>query len=214
MPVLRHFNKKITHALDVVDTLGEMNIYKHIHNHAVDQLFPKVNYSTELNNDYACKTADSSEALLYLRKNEFYAHMQRVLRKVDLMSMSNSLEVRVPFLDAEVIQFCLQIIPQLGISHDIPKYLLKECLGTFIPKNLIDVKKRGFSVPIEKWMRHQLRNDITEYLLNKPIFGAELLQQEVLRDQVIGFFEHKKVNAWGIWHMYVWQKWAVQNNLI
>lgn len=214
MPVLRHFNKKITHALDVVDTLGEMNIYKHIHNHAVDQLFPNVNYSTELNNDYACKTADSSEALLYLRKNEFYAHMQRVLRKVDLMSMSNSLEVRVPFLDAEVIQFCLQIIPQLGISHDIPKYLLKECLGTFIPKNLIDVKKRGFSVPIEKWMRHQLRNDITEYLLNKPIFGAELLQQEVLRNQVIGFFEHKKVNAWGIWHMYVWQKWAVQNNLI
>jgi asparagine synthase (glutamine-hydrolysing) len=214
MPLLRRFNKKITHALDVVDNIGEMNIYKHIHNHAVDQLFPQTNFSAQLLNDYRCTTADSGEALLYLRKNEFYAHMQRVLRKVDLMSMANSLEVRVPFLDAAVIDFCSKINPQLGISHNKPKYLLKACLGTFIPKQLIDEKKRGFSVPIEKWMRQQLQAEIKEHLLHKPIFGADLLQQNVFREQVIDFFDNKKVNAWGIWHMYVWQKWALQNNLI
>ena len=214
MPILRKFNKQLTHALDVVDNIGEMNLYKHIHNHAVDKLFPKVSYTDEMMKDYQFDSSDSGEVLLYLRKNEFYAHMQRVLRKVDLMSMSNSLEVRVPFLDAEVINYSLNIIPQLGISHNNPKHLLKECLSAFVPKSLIDFKKRGFSVPIEKWMHNQLRDDIIHHLIDKPIFGANLIEQDVFREQVLGFFDNKKVNAWGLWHMYVWQKWAVQNNLI
>ena len=83
-----------------------------------------------------------------------------------------------------------------------------------MPKNLIDFKKRGFSVPIEKWMQNQLREDITLHLIDKPIFGGDHIQQNILREQVLDFFDNKKVNAWGLWHMYVWQKWAVQNNLI
>lgn len=223
MPVVRKFKGHITHALDVVDNFGDMVLYKHIHNHAVDKLFPKVAYSKELLDDYEFNGTNSLDALLYLRKNEFYAHLQRVLRKVDLMSMSNSLEVRVPFLDLNTIQFSLNIIPQLGISHNKPKLLLKKCLETFIPKQLIDVKKRGFSVPIERWMRNQLRSEITKHLIDMPIYGASKMQQEILREQVHGFFDNRKVhgfmgkknvNAWGIWHMYVWQKWAVQNNLL
>lgn len=223
MPMLRKFNNQLTHSLDVVNDFGEMVLFKHIHNHAVEKLFPKVSYSNELLDDYKFTGSNQVDALLYLRKNEFYAHMQRVLRKVDLMSMSNSLEVRVPFLDLELIQFALNIKPQLGISHNKPKFLLKECLSTFIPKELIDFKKRGFSVPIERWMRNQLRNEITKHLIDMPIYGASIIQQDILREQVRGFFDNKKVhgfmgkkkvNAWGIWHMYVWQKWAVQNNLL
>lgn len=214
IPTLRRFNFKLTHSLDVVDDMGMMNLRKHIHSSAINKIFPQTEFSNELMNDYACKTSDSSEALLYLRKNEFVAHLQRVLRKVDLMSMANSLEVRVPFLDAEVINFCSKIIPQLGISHNKPKYLLKECLAQYIPKSIIDLKKRGFSVPIDKWMRHQLKNDIKHYLLETPIYGKEHLNEKELRSVVIDFFNHKNNDCWGVWQMYVWQKWAVQNKLI
>lgn len=214
MPLLRRFKPQLTHALDVVDTIGAMNLHKHIHNRHTHSIFPKVDYSNELRADYACNTTDAETALHYLRKNEFYAHMQRVLRKVDLMSMANSLEVRVPFLDEKLISFCLKIQPQLGISHTQTKFLLKKCLSAFIPQNIIETKKRGFSVPIEKWMHNQLKQDIMDHLIEIPIYGARHMQQEALRKQVLDFFNYKKGNAWGIWHMYAWQKWAKANNLI
>lgn len=214
LPILRRFNPKITHALDVVETPGDMNFHKHIHNRNTEAIFPNVKFSKELLTDYSCDTTESKIVLQYLRKNEFYAHLQRVLRKVDIMSMANSLEVRVPFLDEKVISFALKIQPQLGISHSQPKYLLKHCLTEFVSKNTIEMKKRGFNVPIEKWMHHQLKHDIIEHLIDRPIFGAKQMQQDVLRKQVLDFFNHKKVNAWGIWHMYAWQKWAKANNLI
>ncbi|MGI9192862.1 MAG: asparagine synthase (glutamine-hydrolyzing) [Chitinophagaceae bacterium] len=214
MPLLRRFKPNLTHALDVVENIGDMNIHKHIHNRHTQAIFPKVDFSEELKQDYVCDTADAEPTLQYLRKNEFYAHMQRVLRKVDLMSMANSLEVRVPFLDEKVISFALKIQPQLGISHTQTKYLLKECLSEFVPKSIIQTKKRGFSVPIEQWMHHQLKNDIIDYLIDRPIYGAKHMQHEALRKQVLDFFNHKKGNAWGIWHMYAWQKWAKANDLI
>ena len=64
--------------------------------------------------------------LKWLRKNEFYGHMQRRLLKMDRASMAHGLEVRLPFLDTRIIDFSNQVTPSLGIEHEEPKILLKK----------------------------------------------------------------------------------------
>jgi asparagine synthase (glutamine-hydrolysing) len=79
--------------------------------------------------------------------------MQRVLKKVDLTSMAHSLEVRVPFLDQEMIAFSNSIKSGCTIQHDDTKTIIKNRRYDFIPQDIVNKEKKGFSVPIEKWLK-------------------------------------------------------------
>lgn len=214
MPFKRRFDNSVSSGPQIFETFGEWTLHKQLNLFDLDKLLPNTDYSAELKEMYAFSGSNPQEALLYLKRNEFYAHMQRVLRKVDLMSMANSLEVRVPFLAKEVIEFSNTIIPELGIKHQNPKVLLKKALAEFIPSHLIEQQKRGFSVPIEQWMRGPLKQDIKQMIFHTPIYGAGVINVDFLHQLVRDFFNGKSVNAWGIWQMYAWQKWAGENGLI
>ena len=103
------------------------------------------------------RTRDVDELLGYMRRAEFYGMMQKTLRKVDLASMDNSLEVRVPFLKKSFIEAALKIDPWLSYGPGRKKELLKSLLRRKLPAAPIDNRKRGFSVPLGKWMREELR---------------------------------------------------------
>jgi asparagine synthase (glutamine-hydrolysing) len=214
MPFIRRIRKGLSSGPQLFNSFGEWTLHKQLHLFDLDQLVPNTDYSKELKEVYRYVGTDKIDALYYLKKNEFYAHMQRVLRKVDLMSMANSVEVRVPFLAKEVIEFSNGTIPELGIKHQKPKILLKKALAEFIPSHLIEQQKRGFSVPIEQWMRGPLKQDIKQMIFHTPIYGAGLINVDFLHQLVRDFFNGKSVNAWGIWQMYAWQKWAGENGLL
>ena len=86
----------------------------------------------------------SREILIWLRKNEFNGHLQRILLKVDRASMAHGIEVRVPFLDRKIINFSTLIRPELGISHRNTKYLLKNILKNMFQKIFIFKIKKDF----------------------------------------------------------------------
>lgn len=216
VPVFRKKNKQLSSALDLMARFSDWILYKQIHFTHLDKLFPKTNFSTELQKIYNFKRSNTKEnVLLYLKENEFYGHQQRTLRKVDLMSMANSLEVRVPFLDKEMIRFSNTIIPQLGIEHAIPKFILKEDLYCHIDQNMVNKKKKGFSVPIEKWLKNELKEDFIKTVIKIPFYGSESLNSEYLHTLVDDFYQNKtNANPWGMWHLYAWQKWAINHKLI
>lgn len=216
VPIFRKKNKQLSSALDLIVRFSDWILYKQIHFTHLDQLFPKTTFSKELQDIYAFEIPNTKEnVLLYLKENEFYGHQQRTLRKVDLMSMANSLEVRVPFLDKEMIRFSNTVIPELGIKHTIPKLILKEDLYRHIDQKMVNKKKKGFSVPIERWLKKELKDDFIETVIKKPFYGADHLNTEYLHTLVADFYQNKKhVNPWGMWHLYAWQKWAVNNKLI
>jgi len=105
------------------------------------------------------------ELLSKMRKAEFYGMMQKTLRKVDLASMENSLEVRVPFLQKKMIQASMQIDPLLNSMQGRQKELLKNCLFKINPQVPKETVKKGFSVPLSKWIREDLKNSFSTTLL-------------------------------------------------
>jgi len=89
-----------------------------------------------------------------------------ILVKVDRMSMANSLEVRAPLLDFELLEFACKLPSALKINKGVKKYLLKKSFGTLLSDDILHRKKMGFSVPLASWLRKELKPLGERYLLN------------------------------------------------
>ena len=168
----------------------------------------QVGFSTEIHNLYSfSRKYNKKQTQQFLRWNEFYGHLQRILIKVDRTSMKNSLEVRIPLLDKNVIEQAWEGFFSIDKLDDLKKPL-KQLLQENIPQELLMENKKGFSVPIELWFRGQLKNDLIETVLNSDIYGSECFDQSILKGYVREFLDGKHGNGWGVWHIYAWQKWA------
>ena len=80
-----------------------------------------------------------------------------MLTKVDLMSMANSLEVRVPLLDYKVVNYAFSLPAYYKISNGETKKILKDAFRDVLPAELFNRPKHGFEVPLLKWIRSGLR---------------------------------------------------------
>lgn len=102
-----------------------------------------------------------------------------VLMKVDKMSMASSLEVRVPFLDHELVEFATSLPPEWRMRGFETKTILKEAMLAHLPREILYRKKQGYSLPIKNWLRNELRDYARE-----QIRGSDLLR-EVFEPAVI-----------------------------
>lgn len=89
-----------------------------------------------------------------------------LLIKADKITMANSLELRVPLLDHEVLEFAASLPPQFKVSGKQTKRILKAAFAKVLPKEVLNRKKAGFPVPYEGWLRHRLRRQVEEMLLS------------------------------------------------
>jgi asparagine synthase (glutamine-hydrolysing) len=90
-----------------------------------------------------------------------------MLTKVDLMSMANGLEVRVPFLDFEVVDFLFSLPSHYKIDREMRKKILQDTFRAILPAKLYNRPKKGFEVPLLKWFRKEMRSLIVDDLLSK-----------------------------------------------
>lgn len=161
---------------------------------------PAIQALYRYDNDY------SAEAIAHwLRYNEFYGHLQRVLAKVDRASMGNSLEVRVPFLCKDVIKTAWNI--RFDAANQSPKLLLKHALAGRVPENKLNLRKMGFTVPIDAWLRTSFKEEVRD-LIHNPVFAADLLAPRALQRFTESYFKHEHDHGWAIWMIYSLQKWA------
>lgn len=180
--------------------------FKLPHN-TLDAAFSGISFSKELTELYTFKNNGMRSLLHQLRRNEFYTHLQRVLTKVDRSSMWHGLEVRVPFLDKNSINWAWQQRATLKSSQDLKKEL-KDLLVEEVPESITNLIKMGFSVPLNDWLHSELKQDVMHTVFDMPFYGSEIMNVPALRGFVRRFFENKHDNAWGVWHIYAWQKWA------
>jgi len=148
-----------------------------------------------------------------IRKIETDLHLQRILIKVDRASMYNSLEVRVPLLDNDVMDYSATINYKDCIADQQGKYNLKQLLASKTHPELVFRPKKGFTVPLASWMRNELYNEISETVLQMPAHLSCYFNKRVLR-QMLSF--HKKGiqdNSWILWAVYSLVKWdAIHRN--
>jgi asparagine synthase (glutamine-hydrolysing) len=91
------------------------------------------------------------------RATEFFGRFylgEGVLTKVDRASMLHSLEVRSPFLDRDLVAFVRRLPADVKYRRGARKWLLKQALKGLVPKEILDRKKKGFGIPLNRWMRH------------------------------------------------------------
>lgn len=132
-----------------------------------------------------------------------------ILVKVDRTSMAVGLESREPFLDPKLIEFAFTIPGNLKITKDgSNKYLLRRILKKYLPDDLIDKHKKGFSVPMDEWLSNQLKNDILEIGKDDLFFNHLNLNQEYFNEIILSFYSGDKIfDPHFIWFTYCLHKW-------
>ena len=151
-------------------------------------------------------TNDLDEAL--------YTDLHQVLRndmltKVDLMSMANSLEVRVPFLDHELVEFACSLPEEYKITSTIRKRILQETFRPDLPEMLFKRPKHGFEVPLLNWFKGDLNSLIKEDLLSDSL----LAEQNIFNQSTVMALLNKMHSsdpgdsATHVWNLIVFQTW-------
>jgi len=132
-----------------------------------------------------------------------------MLAKVDSMSMANSLEVRVPFLDYNVVDFAFGLPSEYKISNKGRKLILKDAFRSELPEELFNRGKHGFEVPLLKWFRTDLKSMITDDLLSEDLVAEQgLFNYEEIKKLLEQLFSSDPGDsAARIWGLIVFQYW-------
>jgi asparagine synthase (glutamine-hydrolysing) len=135
-----------------------------------------------------------------------------MLAKVDRASMLNSLETRSPFLDSELVDFSISIDSELKINQGIKKFILRKTFEKYLPPEVLNGSKKGFSIPLSKWIKKDLNRKIITLLLNESfinkqgIFSFKKIRQ-IWKMNQIGFRDYSNE----LWVLYVFQKWYIKS---
>jgi len=112
------------------------------------------------------RAADGPDSLSRIQYIDFKTYLpDDILAKVDRASMANSLEVRCPLLDHRVVEFAASLPSRLKLRGTQTKLIFKEAIRGLLPDEIIKRKKMGFAVPVGPWLRHDLRERVSEYVL-------------------------------------------------
>ncbi|HXA78390.1 MAG TPA: asparagine synthase (glutamine-hydrolyzing) [Candidatus Acidoferrales bacterium] len=157
------------------------------------------------------RRASSMDAFTAVSWLELRSYMlNTLLRDTDTMSMSHSLEVRVPFLDAPLVEYVLSLPANAKRGDARPKALLIEALGDLLPEEIVAQRKRTFTFPWEHWLRGALGKRVAAGLAEwspalEPQLGGHFAQ-DVWRDFLAGRTTWSRP-----WSLYVLNEWVKRN---
>lgn len=140
-------------------------------------------------------------------------HPDDILVKVDRTAMAVSLETRVPMLDKDVVEFAWSLPINYLYEGDNGKKILKDVLYRYVPKEMMDRPKKGFSVPIMKWLKEdkQLRA-WAEGLLDSTLINKQGYLNSQVVDKIWKDFIERGVWRIQIWYILMFQAWLMENN--
>jgi len=130
-----------------------------------------------------------------------------MLTKVDWMSMKNSLEVRVPFLDHRVVELAFKMTGALKLRKGTTKYILKETFKDLLPPSIYRRPKAGFEVPISRWLKNDLKFLLDQYLAENRIKDQGIFDHKIIKQLVGQHLSGKTDTSWMLWNLIVFQSW-------
>jgi asparagine synthase (glutamine-hydrolysing) len=157
---------------------------------------------------YYMREFRSQDRISVLQYLDLRLYLQEaILVKVDRASMANSLEVRAPFLDHELVELVMGLPSVLKLRGFTPKYLLKKAASAYLPSEIIHRKKKGFGVPIAKWIKGPLKELFLEMFSNERLRREGFLSPQYVEKLLQDHLENRRDNRKQLWTLLVWELW-------
>ena len=146
-----------------------------------------------------------------MKKDMEYWLPNYLLMKVDKMTMAHGLEARAPFLDNELIELSLNIPVSLKVRNLTGKYILRKAMANILPKDVVNRKKRGFPMPLNNWLKGDLKELLIQNLYDSEII-KDLFHEEYI-DKILKGFESSinpirkmrlTIQAWTLLTFSIW----------
>ncbi|MEK7141609.1 MAG: asparagine synthase (glutamine-hydrolyzing) [Patescibacteria group bacterium] len=158
---------------------------------------------SELENNHQLSSAPPPLRLMQYDLRYYVA--EQLCMKIDKMTMLHSIESRAPYLDERLMQF-------MGLSSDLlrsgyqNKYLLRSVAQNYLPAEITNREKHGFSLPLEHWLRGELR-DIVEQAFVPHEYLQEALSKETTSTIINGFLSQQHNDALAVWNIVIADAW-------
>jgi asparagine synthase (glutamine-hydrolysing) len=209
----KSFGDKVHKLASIIDVQDEEDLYKRM---LSQQLEPE---QLVINGfEYQTWSGQESARFAILKNNKLFEEKMMfqdltgymsddILTKVDRAAMSAGLETRIPLLDHRIIEFAWSLPHSMKIRNGQGKWLLRQVLYKYVPKDLIERPKQGFGVPLASWLRGPLRAWAESLLDEDRIRKEGYLRAELVRAR---WFEHlsgdRNWQYW-LWNVLMFQSW-------
>ncbi len=184
---------KIFRAKSTFESIGRDSIEGYLHSVSVNSNAIRASlFSKQLKSDLQAyqavevfrkhlKNAPSDDAQSLVQYLDIKTYLPGdILTKVDRASMAHSLEVRVPLLDHELVDWIAKLPPDLKLKKKEGKYIFKKGLEPYLPNDILYRPKMGFGVPLASWFRGPLKEQVRTSLLGETMADCGLFDQQYL----------------------------------
>ena len=130
----------------------------------------------------------------------------------DKLSMHHSIEVRVPFLSNEMVNFALSLPYELKISEDYGKIVLREIAKDLLPKEFSNAPKQGFTPPLDSWFKHEYRNVVNQFIVKNSLYLHSILdigEVSKLVDEHNSGAKNHRMLIWSLISVEIWGRYFI-----
>lgn len=154
------------------------------------------------------QAGDPSDALAPYASLDLHSYLpDDILTKVDRMSMAHSLEVRAPFLDFRVAELASTLPYDWKITGGDTKVILKEVFADDLTPSVLEPRKRGFSMPLEHWLRHDLRPHLEQVLNDSALRETGILDMDEARLWADEHWSGARNRDGQLWRLLIFARW-------
>lgn len=148
---------------------------------------------------------DSIDAALFV--DTFFGLQNDLLVKMDIASMANSLETRSPLLDHRLLEFSASLPSKLKIHNFSLKYIFKKALNGVVPEKILKRQKMGFTVPVDRWFREELKDYLASIILSKKALARGYFKPDAIRQIIEAHMRGRDNYGQCLWGLLVLELW-------